>query len=44
MARPHDTASSLEDYGHWNEEAPIIKALEDRYADYYRDEPDYLED
>jgi hypothetical protein len=33
--------SSIEDYSHWNEEASIIKAREDRYADYYRDEPDY---
>lgn len=29
--------SSLSDYAHWNEEAPIIKALEDRYADRYAD-------
>jgi hypothetical protein len=33
--------SSIEDYSHWNEEASIIKAQEDRYADYYADEPDY---
>lgn len=33
--------SSISDYSHWNEEAPIIKAQEDRYADYYADEPDY---
>jgi hypothetical protein len=33
--------SSIEDYSHWNEEASIVKAQEDRYADYYYDEPDY---
>jgi hypothetical protein len=33
--------SSISDYSHWNEEAPYIKAQEDRYADYYADEPDY---
>jgi hypothetical protein len=33
--------SSIRDYSHWNEEASIIKAQEDRYADYYADEPDY---
>ena len=42
--KPYDTGSSLSDYSHWNEEAPIIKAIEDRYADYYRDEPDYDSD
>lgn len=31
------------DYSHWNEEAAIVKAQEDRYSDYYRDEPDYNE-
>jgi hypothetical protein len=39
MARSYP---SIEDYSHWNEEAPIVKAIEDRYADYYADdEPDY---
>ena len=38
---PQDTGSSLSDYEHWNEDAPYIKSQEDRYADYYRDEPDY---
>lgn len=33
--------SSISDYSHWNEEASIIKAQEDRYSDYYADEPDY---
>lgn len=36
--------SSIEDYSHWNEEASYIKAQEDRYADYYADEPDYDRD
>lgn len=40
---PNERHSSLEDYSHWNEEASIIKAQEDRYADYYYDEPDYNE-
>lgn len=31
---------SVSDYAHWNEEASIIKAQEDRYADYYA-EPSY---
>jgi hypothetical protein len=29
--------SSLADYAHHNEEAAIIKAMEDRYTDYYAD-------
>lgn len=29
--------SSLSDYAHWNEEAAIVKAMEDRYTDYYAD-------
>lgn len=29
--------SSLHDYAHWNEEASIIKAQEDRWTDYYGD-------
>lgn len=43
MNSPYDRHSSLDDYSHWNEEAPIIKALEDRYSDYYN-EPDYDDD
>ena len=31
---------SINDYSHWNEEASIVKAQEDRYADYYA-EPSY---
>ncbi len=31
--------SSISDYSHWNEEASIVKAQEDKWADYYRDEP-----
>jgi len=38
---PNERHSSIEDYSHWNEEASIIKAQEDRYSDYYADEPDY---
>lgn len=38
--RSNERHSSLSDYSHWNEEAPIIKAYEDRYADYYS-EPNY---
>lgn len=38
MTKPTDRHSSASDYDHWNEEASIIKAQEDRYADYY-DEP-----
>lgn len=41
---PNERHSSLSDYEHWNEEAPYIKAHEDRYADYYADEPDYDSD
>jgi hypothetical protein len=41
MNRNNEHHSSLSDYEHWNEEAPLIKAQEDRYADYYRDEPDH---
>jgi hypothetical protein len=41
MSTPHNTGSSPADYAHWNEEAPIIKAQEDRGTDYYRGEPDY---
>lgn len=44
MNGPNERHSSLDDYSHWNEEAPIIKAYEDRYSDYYRDEPDYDDD
>jgi hypothetical protein len=29
--------SSLSDYSHWNEEASIVKAQEDRWTDYYSD-------
>lgn len=41
---PNERHSSIGDYSHWNEEAPFIKAQEDRYADYYADEPDYDRD
>lgn len=40
---PNEHHSSLSDYSHWNEEASIIKAQEDRYTDYYNDEPNYEE-
>jgi len=33
--------SSNADYAHWNEEAPIIRALEDRATEYYYEERDY---
>ena len=36
--------STLSDYSHWNEEAPIIKYLEDRYSDFYSDDPHYVEE
>lgn len=36
----NEVASSLEDYEHWNEEAPIVKAQEDRWTDYYNDPRD----
>lgn len=37
---PNEISSTLKDYEHWNEEAAIIKAQEDRWADYWQ-EPDY---
>lgn len=37
----NEVASTTADYTHWNEEAPIIKAQEDRYTDYYNDPNDY---
>lgn len=33
--------SSISDYSHWNEEASIVKAQEDRYSDYYAEPNDY---
>lgn len=36
---PRYSASTNEDYAHFNEEASIVKSHEDRYADYYADEP-----
>lgn len=36
-AGKNERHSSLSDYSHWNEEASIIKAMEDRYTDYYAD-------
>ena len=42
MAKPrngkNERHSSLEDYSHWNEEASIVKAQEDRWTDYYADD------
>lgn len=38
---PNERHSSPSDYSHWNEEAPLIKAQEDRYADQYADDPNY---
>jgi hypothetical protein len=38
MTKPNgknERYSSLEDYSHWNEEASIVKAQEDRWSDYY---------
>ena len=29
--------TTLEDYEHWGEDAPYIKAQEDRWTDYYND-------
>ena len=40
---PNERHSSPSDYEHWNEEASIVKAQEDRYTDSYADEPDYDE-
>lgn len=40
----NEVASTLADYEHWNEEAPIAKAREDRYTDYYNDQPYETED
>ncbi len=39
MSKPRKEQPSLDDYSHWGEEAPIVKAQEDKWADYYRDEP-----
>ena len=47
MTKPKNTHPSLSDYSHWGEEASIIKAQEDKWADYYRSEPtedDYYEE
>lgn len=41
MPKRHREVSSIEDYSHWNEEAAIIKSREDKYDDYYAEEPDY---
>jgi hypothetical protein len=35
--------SSISDYSHWNEEASIVKAQEDRYTEYYY-EREYSDD
>lgn len=35
--------SSISDYSHWNEEASIVKAQEDRYTEYYY-EREYADD
>lgn len=36
---------TLEDYSHWGEDAPMIKAQEDRFADYYAEcDPDAFYD
>ena len=32
---PNET--TIEDYEHWGEEASLVKAQEDRFADYYSD-------
>lgn len=32
------------DYAHWNEEAPIIRHLENKWSDYYSDDPHYVEE
>lgn len=41
---PNERHSSINDYSHWNEEASIIKAQEDRYADRYAHDPNYDDD
>lgn len=32
--------SSMADYSHWGEEAPIVKAQEDKWAEYYHEPRD----
>ena len=43
---PKYSASTNEDYAHYNEEASIVKSREDRYSDYSAEEPgdDFYDD
>lgn len=40
MAHPTHTNPGLDEYEHWNEEAAIVKAYEDRFSDYYAEPHD----